>query len=251
MVFLLLSLTLSGFDTPESMISDGEFIYVSCINGSPTKKDENGYIAKLKMDGTIVKKDFITGLDAPKGMWIVDSFLLVTDIDRVRIINLKKGDLIKTIDVDGAQFLNDITGGDGKIFVSDTKGNVVYQFDYTPPSGLKLETKIIVTGGPNGLYYRSPHLYIVTWNSGKVMFYCTRGKEFHPLTDGYKQLDGVWLEGNDIIFSSWDGNIYSLSGDKKTVLFKSLVSPADISLVNHVILIPEFMEDRIRIEKLE
>ena len=251
MFFLLLSLTIAGFDTPESMISDGNFIYVSCINGSPTKKDGNGYIAKLSMEGKILNKEFVKGLDAPKGMWIVDSFLLVTDIDRVRIINMNKGELEKTIPVSGAKFLNDIAGAGDVIFVSDTKGNMVYKFKFSPKDGLSLKSSIAVPGGPNGLYYKPPHLYIVTWNSGEVMFYCTRGKEFHPVMKGFKQLDGVWLNGNDIVFSSWDGNIYSISDGKKTTLFTGLTSPADISIVNHILLIPEFMEDRIRIEKLE
>jgi hypothetical protein len=49
--------------TPESFIVDsssGEY-YISNINGSPVHRDNNGFIAKLRSDGSIVARTFIKG----------------------------------------------------------------------------------------------------------------------------------------------------------------------------------------------
>ena len=64
-----------GFQAPESAKYDAELDvwYVSNINGTPVAKDGNGYISRLKGDGTVDSLKWIVGgangvkLDAPKG----------------------------------------------------------------------------------------------------------------------------------------------------------------------------------------
>ncbi len=48
---------------PESVLYDRvtQNIYVSCINGNPSAKDGNGYIARLDKNGKILKLKWITG----------------------------------------------------------------------------------------------------------------------------------------------------------------------------------------------
>src|SRR5262249_44429895 len=59
-----------GVDTPESAYidADSKAIYVSMIVGQPDQKDGNGRIAKLSMDGKMVSANWVTGLNAPKGL---------------------------------------------------------------------------------------------------------------------------------------------------------------------------------------
>ena len=74
------------------------------------------------------------------------------------------------------------------------------------------------------------------------------------LASGFKQLDGVWKTKGGIIFSSWDGNIYEILNNGKIIkLLSRLESPADISYIDslNIILIPEFLDNKIVIEKLE
>ncbi|MGH7718701.1 MAG: hypothetical protein ACREON_07655, partial [Gemmatimonadaceae bacterium] len=84
--------TAEGFSTPESVLYDAEAdaYFVSNINGSPGERDNNGFISRVRADGTVDSMRFIAGgrggvtLNAPKGMALVGDTLWVTDIDAVR-----------------------------------------------------------------------------------------------------------------------------------------------------------------------
>src|SRR5262245_38244264 len=56
--------------TPESVYLDegSGYLFVSQINGQPGEKDGNGRISKLGLDGSVVAADWVTGLNAPKGL---------------------------------------------------------------------------------------------------------------------------------------------------------------------------------------
>ena len=72
--------------TSESVLYDSvhNLLYVSCINGvPPDKKDNDGFIARVGLDGKIITQKWATGLSAPKGMGISGNSLYVTDIDRL------------------------------------------------------------------------------------------------------------------------------------------------------------------------
>lgn len=250
-MFLIFSLVVQNFDTPESIFFDGDFAYVSCINGSPSKKDGNGYIAKIKKTGEIVKKDFIKGLNAPKGIMKKDKYIFFTDIDRVCVYDIE-GNLIDTISLTDPKgsFLNDIFVIDSVILVSDSKNNYVYKLLFKDRK-LKLLKMYNVSGGPNGIYFYENKVYIATWQSGEIIQYDIEFNEKKVLFAGLSELDGLNVVNGIITVSSWDGNIYQIIDGKKTILVKNLVSPADFFLKDLIIFIPEFTENRIRIERLE
>ena len=59
-----------GLDEPESAVLDtsGGVLYVSNVNGDASAADGNGYISKLSLEGEILDKEWLTGLNAPKGL---------------------------------------------------------------------------------------------------------------------------------------------------------------------------------------
>ena len=81
-----------GLNEPESAVFDkkNSAIYISNINGDPLKLDKNGYISKISVDGQILEKKWIKGLDAPKGMTIFNDHLFVADINKIWKINTLK-----------------------------------------------------------------------------------------------------------------------------------------------------------------
>ena len=84
-----------GLNEPESVLFDkiNNVIYISNINGDPLKLDKNGYISKISVDGQILDKKWITGLDAPKGMAIFNDHLFIADLNKIwkiKISNKKK-----------------------------------------------------------------------------------------------------------------------------------------------------------------
>src|SRR5438105_1560066 len=88
-----------SFRTPESVLFDeqADVYLVSNVNGQPTVKDNNGFIARVRPDGHVDSLHFIQGgrggvtLNAPKGMGIRGDTLFVADIDEVRMFSRTSG----------------------------------------------------------------------------------------------------------------------------------------------------------------
>lgn len=70
--------------TPESVVyaPKHDILFVSNIDGKPDQKDQKGFISKVSLsNGSITELNWLTGLDAPKGMAIYNnSKLYVSDI---------------------------------------------------------------------------------------------------------------------------------------------------------------------------
>src|ERR1700712_245282 len=75
--------------TPESVLFDAgdKLLYVSNINGQPWEKDGNGSIGKVGLDGKIINANWVTGLNAPKGLGRYKNLLYAADIDNVAVID--------------------------------------------------------------------------------------------------------------------------------------------------------------------
>src|SRR5258705_5522028 len=82
------TLTVPGFSTPESVLHDStqDIYFVSNINGSPTAKDNNGFIRRVRPDGSIENLKFIEGgpagvaLNSPKCLVRIGATLSVAGI---------------------------------------------------------------------------------------------------------------------------------------------------------------------------
>lgn len=123
---------LDGFVGPESVGRDpasGKF-YVSSFGAEPMSKDGDGFISIITADGKMDQRDWVTGLDAPKGIDFVGGSLFVADIDQLVEIDTASGQVTNRYMAEGAQFLNDVAAGpDGKVYVSDTFGSSVFVLD--------------------------------------------------------------------------------------------------------------------------
>ena len=96
-----------GFEAPESVKYDPDLDvwYVANINGTPVGKDGNGYLSRLRSDGSVDSLKWIAGgvngvkLDAPKGMALQGDTLWVADITSVRGFNRRTGAAVASIAV--------------------------------------------------------------------------------------------------------------------------------------------------------
>ena len=91
--------TNAAFKLPESVIYDkeNEILYVSNMQDDPFKKDKNGFISKVDLNGKILKLKWIKGLNAPKGLAISKGKLYVGDVDQLVEIDIKKGKLLRSM----------------------------------------------------------------------------------------------------------------------------------------------------------
>jgi sugar lactone lactonase YvrE len=162
--------TVQDMRTPESVYLDegSGYLYVSQINGNPGEKDGNGRISKLGLDGSVVSADWVTGLNAPKGLRSYGGLLWVADIDEVISIDIASAKIASRIKIDGAKFLNDVAAGpDGTIYVSDMMASRIYAIKdgkvTTFAEGEQLEY-------PNGLFVDGDRLIVGGWGKPEADF---------------------------------------------------------------------------------
>jgi len=163
--------TATELKTPESVIyvPNENVLFVSNIDGAPDGKDNQGFISKASpLNGSIIELNWVTGLNAPKGMTITNNnitnntLLYVSDITDLVEIDVNSGKIINRYNAPGSAFLNDVASDNqGYVYVSDTVTNTIYRLDTknlgdnsTNNSNASLQVWLQTPelNGPNGLY---------------------------------------------------------------------------------------------------
>jgi len=199
---------------PESVLPDAtdKFLFVSLIDGGGWDVDGKGGVAKLSLDGKQYKPDWITGLNAPKGLGRWGNKLYVADVSEIVVMDIPGGKIDKKIPVAGANGLNDITVDDkGIVYISDSKAGKVYRMENDVPV-LFMEN----LAGANGLKAAGSDLYIL---ANKALLKADASKNITKITDLPHGGDGVELAGNgDFIVSEWIGDIFYVYADGRKEL---------------------------------
>ena len=267
--------TTSGLNTPESAKYDAEqdVWYVSNINGNPSARDGNGYISRLKGDGTMDVQKFIQSgkngatLNAPKGIAIVGDTLWVADIDAARAFNRKTGAVVATIDLrpQHAHFLNDVVAGpDGSIYITDTGIEMSSNGSTTHPGPdqvIRIDPKhkvsVVLQGssleGPNGITWDSAgqRFLIVGYASGKDIFSWKPGENTPTkIATGAGQWDGIEVvSAHSFLVSSWaDSSVHQFTDGKDDgQVVSGVPSPADIGwdAKRSIVAVPILTGDRV------
>jgi DNA-binding beta-propeller fold protein YncE len=240
----------SVFKVPESVCYDAknEVMYVSNVDGNdPWIKDGKGSIGKISKDGKVIAAEWITGLQAPKGMGLYKNKLYVADLDEIVVINVKKGAIDTRIPVAGATGLNDVTiDKSGVVYVSDMKQKKVFKI-----TGTSVELIAENLKNPNGVLKTKKALYLLDdgtlnkLNDDKTLKQLATGMEGG--TDGV-----VKLKNGDFIVSCWAGVVYYVSakkGDKQILLDgrSKQMNSADIGFNanEQVIFVPTFFKNTV------
>ena len=160
--------TLAELKTPESVVyaPKQDTLFVSNIDGKPDQKDQKGFISKISLsNGSITELNWITGLDAPKGMAIYNnSKLYVSDITDLVEIEIDNGKITNRYNAPGSKFLNDVVvDNQGNVYVSDTGTNSIYILDRNLinnnknniSASLQIWLQSPKLDAPNGLYFNN------------------------------------------------------------------------------------------------
>lgn len=234
--------------TCESALFDAStgIIYVSNINGQPLGKDGNGFISKLKKDGSIENLEWAKGLDAPKGMAILNGKLYVTDIDRLVAINLSDGAIAQTYVVDSAQFLNDVATDGTKVYFSDMGTGKVHTLE-----GETLAVMRTGAAGINGLFSDQGSIYGLS-GAGLENF-----SQSIVVNDSITGGDGLEKVNDSLMLASrWQGEIYLVKGASAFLLLDTKADnsqTADIGFIksDNIVLVPTFFKNKVVAYKLE
>ena len=269
--------TVAGFLTPESVLHDTtqDIYFVSNINGSPTAKDDNGFISRVRPDGAVENLKFIEGgksgvtLNAPKGLALWADTLWVADIDAVRAFNTRTGATIDSVSLAslGAVFLNDIAvAPTGALYITDTGirfddvGNVLHPgpdrvFRIGPDRKVTVAVRGDTLGRPNGIALDpvGKRFVIVEFGGRSLLAWKPEDKAPSVIAKGPGGFDGVVIAGGKILVSSWtDSTVSSYETGQEVKVITGVPSPADIGYdgKRNRVLIPIFTGNRVEIWQL-
>jgi sugar lactone lactonase YvrE len=272
-------LTVTGFSSPESVLHDStqDIYFVSNINGSPTAKDNNGFISRVRPDGAVENLKFIEGgrggvtLNAPKGMAVLGDTLWVADIDMIRAFNTRSGAPVDSVKLDsaGAVFLNDVAiAMTGAIYITDTGirfddvGNILHPgpdrvFRIGPDRKLTVAVRGDSLGWPNGIALDplGKRFIIASFGPAKsVLAWKPGDRTPRVVAKGAGGFDGVEMVGGKIVVSSWaDSSITRFDSTQATKIITGVPSPADIGYdaKRNRLLIPLLTANRVEVWQLQ
>lgn len=233
--------------TAESVLYDkaNDVLYVSCINGvPPDKKDGDGFISRIGLDGKIKDLKWVTGLNGPKGMGQSGNTLYVTDIDRLVSIDVTTGKISNTWKVDGSSFLNDVhVTEDGTVYFTDSNTSTVYSLKDGKVNTVVADTAL---GGTNGILIEGNTMYLAGFMSGNVYKMDMTTKAIEKMATEVPGGDGVERYDGSLLVSNWSGQLYHLSPDGEVTLLldsqEAKLNAADIEVIadKNLLLVPTF-----------
>lgn len=237
--------------TNESVLyeeSDG-LLYVANIEGVPDEKDGVGSLSKVNTDGEILERDWVTGLNAPKGMVVKGDFLYVTDIDRLVEIELASGEINKTFEIEDAVFLNDAASDGQKVYFSDMRTNTIHYLEEG-----SIHTFATDQNSINGLQVGSDGT-VYGLDSEGLKQYSSDGS-FEIINAEVTGGDGlIVIDKNTFIASRWGGEIFLIQDGTATKILDTTAeesNTADIGFIpdSSIVLVPTFFKNKVAAYKL-
>jgi DNA-binding beta-propeller fold protein YncE len=234
----------AGFSNPYGVAIDAKtnFIYVSNVNGAPDQQDKNGFISRLKGDGTIDNIRFISAsdkvpLNAPTGMAVAQDKLYVTDINKLHAFDLSTGKFLFDVnfgDLPIQHFYDVILGPDGLLYLADGPGNTVYKIDIARQHEVTTFASGEVLGQPHGITWFSGRqvFAIAGSSSGNVIAYDKEGERQTYPAIFLRTLEGITADdaGNMYVASTSLSAIYRIASNFGLNTFKlGVKSPAGLA----------------------
>ncbi len=239
--------------TPESVLYDParNVLYVANMNRDE-EGDDTGFISRLNTDGSVIDLYWIDGLNEPRGMGIFDNMLFATDMDRLIVIDIEKGELVKSVPVEGAVFLNDLSiGKDGTVYFSDSRSGKVQTYD-----GESVTDWIPEINGPNGLFDEGDKILVAASGDGEVRLVDKETMDYDVIATGIG-VDGIEYTGADdyYIVSEWKGVIHVIGNDTIQKVLDTEAeekNTADIgyNMKENIVYVPTFFDNRVVAYKL-
>jgi len=245
-----------GLSIPESACYNKKekTIFVSNIVGMHNVKDGVGYISRLNEKGELLQKEWVIGLNAPKGICCTKKSLFVTDIDRVLEVSLRTGKVKKSYQNSKSISLNDATvTADGTVYVSDSGGDCIFRVG---KDSLEVFLQSDELSRMNGILAVDKLLYLGSKNN--MITVNQKSKAITVVAEGVGYLDGIVMVGkNQFITSDFKGMVqYIEPGKLAELLLKTTdvpINAADLGYIpeKKILLVPTFNDNKVNAYKLD
>lgn len=229
-------------------------LFVSEIDGQGNAADGVGGVAVLNTDGSIRQKDWLRGLNAPKGLAVYQGKLYIADLTEVVIVDITSAKILKKIKAPDSVFLNDVTvDSKGVVYISDTRKNRIYKLEQD-----KISSWLENVEAANGLKVVNEQLYIAAGDKLLKTDLTAGNKALIQVAVGFaERADGLEaLSNGDFLVSCWAGLLYYVSADgriKELLDTRALkLNTADIGWdqATNTLYIPTFLGNSVQAYKL-
>jgi len=243
----------SVLKVPESVLYDeqNKVLYVSNIDGTqPWGKDGKGSIGKVGLDGKVIAAEWVTGLNAPKGMGFYKGKLYVADLTEIVVIDIEKGAIVERLPLD-ATGLNDISiSNSGKLYVTDMRMRKVHEISLNSPASGAVIADSNQLKGPNGILAHNNELYIL---DAGVMYKREANGSLTKLAEGMEGgTDGIeHVTDDEFLVSTWGGVVYYVktNGNKEVLIDgrAQKINSADIGYdaKRRIVYVPTFWKNTV------
>jgi sugar lactone lactonase YvrE len=246
--------TAAGFSQPENVVYDSVadvFLVSNMGVGTPTARDDDGFISRVAPDGRVLALRWIAGgpagatLDAPKGLAIRGDTLAVADVGAVHLFDRRSGAPFRSVHVDGV-LLNDVAyGPDGVLWVTDTGPD---RSTGTPDTTSDLDAiwridahgqaRAVARGlglqRPDGIVVDGATVLVTTFGADRLERVAGRNGNWNvTATLPAGRLDGLRrLSDTSLVLTSWDAKaVWRRTADGRlTTLMSDVTSPAGVAL---------------------
>ena len=237
---------------------------------NPLNTEGKGYILQYKDSKTEMLIPTDGNLSAPKGMYQKGDYLFICDVNKLVVYNLK--DLKQTPQIISFPaddlFLNDLAAAGNTLYISVTNSGRIYTLDISQPSKLNENTlkKWMDITGPNGIIIDGNALYIASYpadgnTTEKNVIYKIANLK-RPVVEKFfnvpGQYDGIALSADKktLYISNWiPASVTAIDMDtkKSTTLpvGEGLTGPADMTLKNGILYIPDLPNSRVLMYKVK
>ncbi len=246
-----------GLAQPESAYFDksSKFLFISNVAGDSGARDGKGWIMKADLEGKVHGAQWVSGLNAPKGLRAHKDVLYVADIDDIVAVSIKTGVVLRRISAPGARMLNDVaTDSQGNVYVSDTLGSRIYHM--TPKGKVTVFAEGPELGSPNGLAVHQNELHVASWGytqdwttktAGKLYVLDLKSKAISRATNPLGNLDGLELgPRGEWLVSDWvAGKVMRVTSQGAEVLGRGFQGSADFGWVpdRKLLILPRMKEN--------
>lgn len=231
---------------------------------NPLNTEGKGYILFVKDGKSEVVVPADGNLSAPKGMFLRDGYLYICDVNKVVVYNIsKKGTKPVTIQFpEGNLFVNDLVADKNYLYASVTNTDKIFRIDISNPAAPGKPQEWATVAGPNGLLMIDGEMYVASYPADGVtkdvnVVYRIKNLS-NPSPEKFievsGQYDGIALskDRKSIYLTNWTpAQISRLNlSDKSLVplelnLQEPLIGPADITVANGKIYIPDLPNSRV------
>ncbi|HIY49299.1 MAG TPA: hypothetical protein H9834_05695 [Candidatus Barnesiella excrementavium] len=231
---------------------------------NPLNTEGKGYILYYKEGKTSTFIPADGNLSAPKGMYVGKGHLFVCDVNKILVYNLDNREAApRTLTLpEGCLFANDLAAVGDTLYASVTNADKIFKIDISDMDHLGAPVEWFTVPGPNGLLADGQSLYIASYPADgntqprhtiyRVADVAAPALEKVIETPG--QYDGIAFSADStaLYITNWaPAGLSRVDLNTGTVtpvsveLEQPLVGPADITVIDQHVYIPDLPNSRV------